>query len=134
MDDIYMYHITKKSNLNKILSQGLLVNSNNNGFVKKTYLHNYYIKYGLQPIFLTTDVDFLIKTQLTNNFYKSCVILKVNVSSLKLEDEYDYLNQKWYLYYKTKNDMFENISQFLNKTFICKDNIEPDLIYIVDLN
>jgi hypothetical protein len=56
----FLYHITKIKYLNDILTEGLLTNSNNNGFVRKSYLEKYYIKYGLQPIFLTNDIDYII--------------------------------------------------------------------------
>jgi hypothetical protein len=115
--------------VDNILTEGLLINSNKNGFVRKSYLVNYYHKYGLQPIFLTNDVNYIVKTQLTNEFCKSCVILKVNVSELKLEDEFDYLNEKWYHYYQSKNDAIKNIFKYLGKSFICRDNIKPNLIY-----
>jgi|688.fasta_scaffold336172_2 hypothetical protein len=129
VDGIFLYHITKRKYLDRILTEGLLINSNKNGFVRKTYLKNYHIKYGLQPIFLTNDVDYIIKTQLTDDFCKSCVLLKVNISSLKLEDEFDYLNEKWFLYYKSKDDMEKNISKCKGKTFISRENIKPNLIY-----
>lgn len=125
----FLYHITKRENLDKILTEGLRINSNKNGFVRKSYIRNYYEKYGLQPIFLTNDFDYIIKTQLTDNFYKSCVLLKVDISSLKLEDEFDYLNKKWYLYYQSKDDMIKNISKYLGKSFICRESIKPNLIY-----
>ena len=125
----FLYHITKRKYLDRILTEGLLINSNKNGFVRKSYLENYYKKYGLQPIFLTNDVDYIIKTQLTSDFCKSCVLLKVDVGSLKLEGEFDYLNEKWHLYYESKNDMLKNISKSIGKTFICKENINPNLIY-----
>ena len=126
---MWLYHITKRKNLGKILTEGLRINSNKNGFVGNSYLKNYHIKYGLQPIFLTNDFDYIIKTQLTDNFYKSCILLKVDVRSLKLEDEFDYLNEKWYLYYKSKDDMIKNISKYLGKSFICRESIKPNLIY-----
>jgi len=127
--DNFLYHITKKKYLDKILTEGLLINSNKNGFVRKSYLEKYHIKYGLQPIFLTNDVDYIIKTQLTDDFCKSCVLLKVNISGLKLEDEFDYLNEKWYLYYYSKDDMINNISKYKGKSFISRENIKPNLIY-----
>jgi hypothetical protein len=35
---------------------------------------------------------------------------------LILEDEFDYLNNKWYLYYNTKDDMVKNISKYVGKS------------------
>ena len=127
--DKFLYHITKIKYLDNILIEGLLINSNRNGFVNKSHLKNYYIKYGLQPIFLTNDINFIIKTQLTDNFIKDCCVLKIKVSSLKLEGEYDYLNENWQRYYHTKENMLTNISKYSGKTFICKENIKPNLIY-----
>jgi len=57
------------------------------------------------------------------------ILLKVEVSTLNLEDEFDYLNEKWYLYYNTKEDMINNISKYKGKSFICKEDIKPNLIY-----
>lgn len=129
---MYLYHITKYENLDNILKNGLLINSNKNGFVKKEYLPNYKIKYGIQPIFLTNDIDYIIKTQLTESFIKDCCVLKIDISNLDLEDEYNYLKDKWNLYYKTKDDMFINTSHSIGKSFICKENIKPDLIFNVN--
>ncbi|MFW6225453.1 MAG: hypothetical protein ACOC3V_00675 [bacterium] len=126
--DNFLYHITKLKYLDNILINGLLINSNKNGLVKKSYLKKYYTKYGLQPIFLTNDVNYIIKTQLTDDFIKDSCILKINTSTLMLEDEFDYLNNKWYLYYNTKDDMIENISKYVGKSFICRENIKPNLI------
>jgi hypothetical protein len=42
---------------------------------------------------------------------------------------FDYLNEKWYFYYQSKNDMIKNISKYYGKTFVCKENIKPNLIY-----
>ena len=126
---MWLYHITKRKYLDNILTEGLLINSNKNGFVRKSYIKNYLDKYGLQPIFLTNDVEYIIKTQLTNDFYKLCVTLKVDVSGLRLEDEFDYLNEKWYFYYQSKDDMIKNISKYSGKSFICRESINPNLIY-----
>jgi hypothetical protein len=52
--------------------------------------------------------DYIIKSQLTDKFCKSCVVLKIDVTDLKLEDEFEYLNKKWYLYYQSKDDMKKN--------------------------
>jgi hypothetical protein len=126
---MWLYHITKIKYLDNILTEGLLVNSNKNGFVKRNYLNIYHQKYGLQPIFLTNDVDYIIKSQLTNDFFKKCAVLKVDASDIKLENEYDYLNEKWHLYYQSKNDMIKNISIYNGKSFISRENIKANLIY-----
>jgi hypothetical protein len=124
-----LYHITKLKYVDNIIINGLLINSNKNGFVRKSYLKNYYTKYGLQPIFLTNDVDYIIKTQLTDDFIKDSCVLKIDTTTLILEDEFDYLNNKWYLHYNTKDDMIKNISKYVGKSFICRENIKPNLIY-----
>lgn len=127
--DNFLYHITKLKYLEGVLTNGLLINSNKNGFVKKSYLGNYHIKYGLQPIFMTNDVDYIINTQLTKKFIEDCCVLKIDISTLTIEDEFNYLNNKWYLYYNTKEDMIKNISKYKGKSFICRENINPNLIY-----
>ncbi len=127
--DNFLYHITKIEFLDGILTNGLLINSNKNGFVRKSYLKNYHIKYGLQPIFMTNDVDYIINTQLTKKFIEDCCVLKIDISTLTIEDEFDYLNNKWNLYYNTKEDMIKNISQYKGKSFICRENIKHNLIY-----
>lgn len=124
-----MYHITKLRYLDSILTNGLLIDSGKNGFVNKSYLKNYYRKYNMQPIFLTNDIDYIIKTQLTKKFLKDSCVLKIDASTLILEDELYYLNSKWYLYYRTEEDMIKNTLEYKNKSFICKENIKPSLIY-----
>ena len=43
--DNFLYHITKRKYLDRILTEGLLINSNKNGFVRKSYLENYLAKF-----------------------------------------------------------------------------------------
>jgi hypothetical protein len=126
---IFLYHITKEKHIASILIDGLKINSHKVGFVKKSHIANYYKKYGMQPIFLTNDIDYIIKTQLTDVFIKDCVILKIDISSLIIENEYNYLNNKWNLYYNTKEDMLKSTSKYFGRSFICKTNIKPELIY-----
>jgi hypothetical protein len=128
-----LYHITEIKNIENILVNGLLINSKNNGFVSRDGIKEYYKKYGLQPIFLTNDVDYIIKTQLTESFFKKCKILSIDVTGLDLEDEYNYLEEKWNLYYNCNEDMYINILDRKGKSFICKENIKPDRIIIKDI-
>jgi hypothetical protein len=116
-----LFHITKEVWLSQILTTGLLVNTNNNGFVPKHAIRGYHEKYGCQPIFLTNDVDFVITTQLTEEYISTnkCVLLAIEETDLELEDEYDYLKQKY-------PNIQEKYMQY--KTFICKQNIEPNKI------
>lgn len=125
---MFLYHITKKKYLNSILLNGLKINSNKNGFVSRSYIKTYYIKYNMQPIFLTNDYIFIIKTQLTDNFIKSCALLKVDCSGMNIEDEYNYLNENWELFYKSKDSMVNDINKNIGKSFICKENIKPNNI------
>lgn len=58
----------KNIKFNVVISynEGLLINSNKNGFVRKSYIKNYLDKYGLQPIFLTNDVDLIYEERRFN--------------------------------------------------------------------
>jgi hypothetical protein len=125
---MYLYHITKLKYLDSILQNGLLINSKNNGFVKKSFINYYHKKYGMQPIFLTNDIEYIVKTQLTKEFIKDCVILKIIVDDIKIEDEYEYLNGKWGLFYTSKEKMIDNLNKHFGRCFICKENIKPELI------
>jgi hypothetical protein len=126
-----LYHITKAKYLPSIIDNGLICNSKNNGFVDKKYVRSYYDKYLMQPIFLTNDIDFLIKNQLTKNFIKNndCYVLKINCDNIILEDEYEYLKLNWNKYYCDYNAMINNTKKYFGKTFICKSNINSSLIY-----
>lgn len=123
---MYLYHITKIKNIESILVQGLIVNSKRNGFIKKEYLKYYYEKYGCQPIFLTNDVDFVVKTQLTEKFFSKCCVLKINVDNLTLENEYEYLLYKNNSFHNEKS--IESIKEYIGKTFITKQNISSERI------
>jgi hypothetical protein len=129
-----LYHITKIVYLDNILQNGLLVNSNKNGFVEKSHISEYHKKYGLQPIFLTNDINYIVKTQLTDSFVKDCVVLTVNTDMLNVECEFEYLNDNWMLYYTSKQGMIRDISKHKGKTFICRENIEPKHIEIVNVD
>ena len=123
----YLYHITKKQNLPSILTRGLISNSDIGGFVSKTHLNVYKTKYGTQPIFLTNDTKWIIDTQLTDEWMIDAVILKVDVTGLNLEYEYDYMVKG-----KMISESTEKTEEYLNstgngpnnpKTFICRGDI-----------
>lgn len=76
-----LYHITKEKYLTSILTEGLKINSGKTGFCKKE-VHKYYkFLYGMQPIFLTNDIEFISKTMLTNDWINKNrpIVLKVDV-------------------------------------------------------
>lgn len=124
---MYLYHITKIKNIESILIQGLKVNSRRNGFIRKDYLKYYYEKYGCQPIFLTNDVDFVVKTQLTDEFFSKYCVLKINVDGLILENEYEYLLDSNSVF---DENLIEFIKDYFGKTFITRQNISPERIQI----
>jgi len=119
-----LYHITKYKFLNSILQKGLLININFTSFVKQNHIEHYYDKYSMQPIFLTTDYEYIIKTQLTKSFIKNnkLCLLKIFKDIRDLEGEYDYLN------ITTEKDY-----QNHKKSFISKKNIEPKDIKFIKL-
>ena len=123
-----LFHITPLKNLSRILEKGLEVNSSNNGFVPKSAIKNYYKKYGMQPVFLTTNPVDVYKTQLTESYVKNnkCVILKID--AVDLEDEYAYLKQNPSPYRTYKDVLNSNI--VLNRDFISRNNIEPNRIEV----
>lgn len=127
-----LFHITKEKYLPSILSHGLIINSNNTGFVGKYYIKNYYKKYGMQPIFLTNDYSFIIETQLTKLFLKDSVLLQINSSLILIEDEYNYDNIYFQVIYGSYQKMIENLKLNIGKTFICKHNINPELITVIN--
>lgn len=118
-----LYHITKNKYIDDILICGLKINSGYCGFVNKFYIKEYYKKYGMQPIILTNNIEYIIKTQLTSKFIKNCSVLSINVNGLYIEDEYKNLNKNWSLYYNSYDDMYDNCKNYYNKSFICKENI-----------
>lgn len=125
-----LYHITKVEFLPNILVQGLLVNSGNNGFVKKSYIREYDKKYGMQPIFLTKSFSSVVETDLgTELFLKKFVVLKIQADTLPIEDEYDYLIKNWHLYVTSKQLMLDRLKNSMGNRFICKQNIKPELIH-----
>lgn len=126
-----MYHITKQDNLSSILQSGLLVNSGNGGFVAKRDISIHIKKYGLQPVFLTNDIEHTIATQLTSQYLKDCVILKIKTEHLKLEEEFEYLEQNWSETYMSQDYMKKALSTTKrNKTYISKNNIPLEYISV----
>lgn len=76
-----LYHITKNKYLSSILEKGLKINSKKIGFCKKDAHQRYKSKYGMQPIFLTNDVEYICTEMLTSKWIKrhDAVVLKVDV-------------------------------------------------------
>ena len=126
-----LYHITKEKYLPFILHQGLIVNSKNNGFVKKYDVKYYHLKYGMQPIFLTDNYSYIIKTQLTKKFLNDCILLKITGNSLIIENEYDYQKDETNYFHNSMNNYSNGINTNC-KTYICKHNIKHELITFID--
>jgi len=76
-----LYHITKEKYLTDILITGLKINSGKIGFCKKDVHKTYKRIYGMQPLFLTNDIDYIFKTMLTEKWIDKHkpIILSVNV-------------------------------------------------------
>lgn len=76
-----LYHITKEKYLNSILTEGLKINSKKIGFCKREAHKRYKSTYGMQPIFLTNDIEFISKSMLTKNWINKnkAIVLKVNI-------------------------------------------------------
>ena len=135
----YLYHITKSRNVLSILTCGLKSNTNKAGFVDRSFIKEYYKKYNTQPVFLTSDVEFIIKTQLTDKwmFDSDAKILRIDVSGLVLEYEYDYLiHQK--MINNSKHKTLEHLERQFNSpsnplTFIHKGDVESFRITLTDL-
>lgn len=121
-----LYHITKEKYLNKILSEGIKTNTKHSGFCKFNIIKEYHKNYGMQPIFLTSDVDYIIYSQLTSEYIKKhkMIILEINTDNLELENEYNYIKNKFY----DVETLCLN-----NKTFISRKNIETNRIIKFDL-
>jgi hypothetical protein len=112
-----LYHFAEKIHLTSILVQGLRINTGHKGLGNVRY---YIERYGMQPIFLTDDPQYIVDT-MDIHVHSHCILLKVNCSGLDIEPEYDwntvYLHPKFY----------PNGKQ---KTFICRDDISSDRIQI----
>jgi len=74
-----LYHITKEKHLTSILTNGLKVDSGKTGFCDKSAHKVYKRHYGMQPIFLTNDIEFCSKTMLTNTWVtkNKAIVLRV---------------------------------------------------------
>ena len=115
---MYLYHITKKKYLQKILTEGLKINSGKTGFCTKDVHSWYKIKYGIQPIFLTNDFEFITKNMLTYDWIKKheAIVLKVNV-------EINDINSNIYYFYSNGN-------KSIPKEYRYFLNIEPKYIQL----
>lgn len=96
----FLYHITPHKNLDKILVEGLLPDTKNRGICvlnSREQKRRLAKKYGMQPIFLTTNPKLVIGTQAGPGWVKTYnpVLLKIDTANLILEDEFDYLKEKW---------------------------------------
>ena len=101
-DNMELYHITKEKYLNLILTEGLKINSGKTGFCKKEEHQRYKSKYGMQPIFLTNDVEFISKTMLTNGWVieNKAIVLKVNIEGWH-KDNLNGIEPKEFLYFSS---------------------------------
>ena len=117
-----LYHVTKEKYLISILTKGLKINSGKTGFCKKDAHKRYKSKYGMQPIFLTNDIEFISKTMLTNGWVK-----KHNAVVLKVDVELNEINSSKGYYLNTINGMEP-------KEFRYFLNIEPKKIEVVNVN
>lgn len=115
-----LYHITKEKYLTSILTEGLKINSGKTGFCKKDAHEIYKSHYGIQPIFLTNDIEFISKTMLTNDWVKDAVVLKVDVELNEINS-----SEGWY------SDTINGIEP---KEFRYFSNIEPKQIKVVNVN
>jgi len=117
-----LYHITKEKYLTSILIEGLKINSNKTGFCKKDAHKRYKSHYGMQPIFLTNDIEFISKTMLTNGWVKknNAVVLKVNVELNEINS-----SAGWFK---------DNKDGVVSKEFRYFLNIEPSNIEVVKVN
>jgi hypothetical protein len=117
-----LYHITKEKYLNSILTEGLKINSGKIGFCKKDAHQRYKKNYGMQPIFLTNDIEFISKTMLTNGWVKNnnAVVLKVNVELNEINS-----SAGWFK---------DNVDGVEPKEFRYFLNIKPQNIEIVNID
>jgi|Laugresbdmm110sn_2_1035109.scaffolds.fasta_scaffold115578_1 hypothetical protein len=117
-----LYHITKEKYLTSILTEGLKINSGKTGFCRKDAHKRYKSNYGMQPIFLTNDIEFISKTMLTNGWVKTnkAVVLKVNVELNEINS-----SEGWYK---------DGINGVEPKEFRYFSNIEPNNIEIINID
>jgi hypothetical protein len=117
-----LYHITKEKYINSILTEGLKINSGKTGFCKKDAHQRYKLNYGMQPIFLTNDIEFISKTMLTNGWVRrhNPIVLKVNIELNKINS-----SAGWFK---------DNIDGIEPKEFRYFLNIKPQNIKIVNID
>ena len=117
-----LYHITKEKYLTTILMEGLKINSGKTGFCRKDAHKRYKSIYGMQPIFLTNDVEFISKTMLTNGWVRknNAIVLKVDVVLNEINS-----SKGWY------SDTINGIEPKEFRYFL---NIEPSKIQVVNVN
>ncbi len=117
-----LYHITKEKYLNSILTEGLKINSGKTGFCKKDAHQRYKRNYGMQPIFLTDDIEFISKTMLTNGWVRrhNAICLKVNILLNEINS-----SAGWFK---------DNVDGVEPKEFRYFLNIEPQNIEIVNID
>jgi hypothetical protein len=87
-------------------------------------------KYGVQPIFLTTDISFIITTQAGKDWVRKNkpVILEILTKDLVVEDEFDYLKERWSRYYSSYEAAKK--AHQLGVSYICKHPIPVDAIKV----
>lgn len=69
-----LYHITKEKYLPNILIEGLKINSGKIGFCKKDVHKTYKRIYNMQPLFLTNNIEYILKTMLTKKWIREKVV------------------------------------------------------------
>jgi hypothetical protein len=117
-----LYHITKEKHLASILSNGLKINSNKTGFCKRDAHKRYKSIYGMQPIFLTNDIEFISKKMLTN-----CWVNKNKAVVLKVTIELDETNSSEMTFKNSLNEIEP-------KEFRYYSNIDPKNIEVVKVD
>lgn len=117
-----LYHITKEKHLISILTDGLKINSGKTGFCGKDAHRRYKSDYGMQPIFLTNDIEFISKTMLTNDWVNrnNAIVLKVNVELNEINS-----SEGWYT---------DTLNEIGPKEFRYFSNIEPKHIEVVNID
>lgn len=126
----YLYHITHRKHLDSILAKGLKCKSGMIGFVKREDQSDYKRRYGCHPVFLTSDVDYIMRTQLGKDYImrNSLCVLRVDVDGLNIEPEYEY-------FYNLGNKWVGKECEGYAKTYICRGDIGVERIelHIEDL-
>lgn len=132
-----LFHVSKIHNRDSILSNGLLTDSNKrlsikSGFCnhRKEVFDEYYSRYGIQPIFLTSNPKRLISEQLTHESMLNTIIFEVDVSNIPIEWEYEYFIDHWNKYFASKEQMMKRVASLDRYTFISRHDIERERIKI----